>query len=294
MRTLFRILSGVIFIVSAVAKLLSADTFELYVFSLGFFNLGLSFLAARVVIAVEFALGLWLISGIKSKISVLSAMGLTATFSLFLLYLILVGSNENCHCFGELVDLSPTQSLIKNLLILTILFFALKSKSYNFKFSAIVVTALFAISAATVVIVSPPDNWRYDSYAQNGFNMDAYQELLEAVPDDIASILASDEEKVICFFSLECEYCRMTAKKLGILRNDWEFAADSIICLFPQTNGETEITPEQFFEETGLYPNEYYTMPALQFVKSVSGYLQTVALLQDATIIKEFGYRDLH
>ena len=45
-----KMLLGIIFVVSAVLKIIDMDSFEIYVYSYHFFSLNLSFLAARAAI----------------------------------------------------------------------------------------------------------------------------------------------------------------------------------------------------------------------------------------------------
>jgi uncharacterized membrane protein YphA (DoxX/SURF4 family) len=55
---MIRILIGITFIVSAILKIMSIDAFEIYVFSLKWFDFGLTSIIARVLIAIEFVIGL--------------------------------------------------------------------------------------------------------------------------------------------------------------------------------------------------------------------------------------------
>ena len=64
-------LLGVLFIVSAVAKLVEIDTFELYIFSYHLLPLTLSFLAARLVIVAEMLCGIGLLANIWKRGSTL-------------------------------------------------------------------------------------------------------------------------------------------------------------------------------------------------------------------------------
>lgn len=58
-----RVFLAALFLVSAVAKLLAIDDFELYIFSYGFLSLNVSYLAARLCIAAECWLGLMIALG---------------------------------------------------------------------------------------------------------------------------------------------------------------------------------------------------------------------------------------
>ena len=53
-----KVLLGLVFIVSAVLKVIDMDQFEIYIYSYHFFSLNFSFLVARAAIIVELVLGI--------------------------------------------------------------------------------------------------------------------------------------------------------------------------------------------------------------------------------------------
>ena len=81
-----RVLLGTIFILSAIFKLISIDTFELYIFSLKWFSFNVAAVLARLVISVELLLGILLITNIKYNIVWRTTVTLLTLFSLFLFY----------------------------------------------------------------------------------------------------------------------------------------------------------------------------------------------------------------
>ena len=81
-----RMLLGVFFIVSAVAKLVEIDTFELYIFSYHLLPLTLSFLAARLVIVAEMLCGIGLLANIWKRLVDTCTMAMLVVFTLFLGY----------------------------------------------------------------------------------------------------------------------------------------------------------------------------------------------------------------
>lgn len=99
---------------SSVLKLVSVDDFELYVFSFGFASFDLCSLAARAVIAGELILGLGLVSGWWHNFVNSVTAALLVGFSGFLIWRMAAGDGESCHCFGNLVEMNPAQSLVKN------------------------------------------------------------------------------------------------------------------------------------------------------------------------------------
>ena len=55
-----KVLLGIMFIVSAILKIVDMDKFEIYIYSYHFFSLNFSFLVARAAIIVELVFGHWL------------------------------------------------------------------------------------------------------------------------------------------------------------------------------------------------------------------------------------------
>ncbi|MBO7371696.1 MAG: hypothetical protein J6U34_04225, partial [Bacteroidales bacterium] len=179
LKIFFRELLGLVFILSAVAKLAGADNFELYVFSLGWFSLGASFVIARLVIAAELFLGVWLMLNTQPKAALRLAVAMLAGFSVFLIIMIVKGSRDNCHCFGDLVDFSPVQSLIKNAVLLAVALLSMRIKPFAIPRSNLITIAAAVASVAAVFIISPPDNFRYSSYSVDGFSQEAFDKAVE-------------------------------------------------------------------------------------------------------------------
>ena len=107
-------LLGVLFILSAVLKFISIDAFERYLFSFTLFSFNFCSFAARLVIAAESLIGFAFILNYRHKLLCRITAVVLAVFSCFLLYLVFVGNEENCHCFGEVIDMRPEESLSKN------------------------------------------------------------------------------------------------------------------------------------------------------------------------------------
>ena len=59
---LLKVLLGLVFIASAILKIVDMDRFEIYIYSYHFFSLNFSFLVARAAIILELVLGIGLVS----------------------------------------------------------------------------------------------------------------------------------------------------------------------------------------------------------------------------------------
>lgn len=115
---------GLFFIISALSKYVGIDVFEVYIYSLKLLPLALSQVAARVVIVGELWLALLLISNRWHRFSMLCTTLLLLAFTLLLGWLAISGRTDSCHCMGELMPFNPTQSMLKNAVLLVLVFFA--------------------------------------------------------------------------------------------------------------------------------------------------------------------------
>ena len=118
-----RILLGLLFIVSAVMKLVSLDSLVIYMFSFKILSFALTELVARFLIAFELALGVMLITKIKYKWVWWTAMAMMIAFTFFLIYAVIFRNDSNCHCFGDIIKVKPLVSIFKNLGIMGIMLF---------------------------------------------------------------------------------------------------------------------------------------------------------------------------
>ena len=112
---------GSVFIIAAILKLISIDEFEIYIYSFNILSFLLTTFVSRIIIAAEFALGLLLILNRNCKFIRRVTLIVLASFTLFLIYAAIFRHDSNCHCFGELIQLNPIQSIIKNLILIVFL-----------------------------------------------------------------------------------------------------------------------------------------------------------------------------
>lgn len=122
LRLVVRISLGLMFVVSAILKLITIDTFELYIYSFHFLNFFLSELLARGVIMLELVMGILMIIQVDYKWIWRLALAVTAAFTLFLVYVVLFRNDDNCHCFGDIIEVDPLTSIFKNLFIMALFF----------------------------------------------------------------------------------------------------------------------------------------------------------------------------
>ena len=168
-KNILRIGIGSVFIIAAILKLISIDEFEIYIYSFNIFSFFVTTILSRLLITGEFVLGLFLIFKIYYRFTWRAILTIQILFTIFLVYVVIFRDDSNCHCFGELIELSPTQSILKNILFIGALFLLKprstkpeKLKSFNsqilrFSDSQILKTVPI-ISLILVFIISPTDS----------------------------------------------------------------------------------------------------------------------------------------
>lgn len=152
-----------LFIISAVAKLYPSPYFAISTFEmkqlvpLGFSE-GLAVYFSRILIGTEFALGLLLLQPHYLKRFVIPAtIALLAVFAIHLTYTILsAGNSGNCGCFGELLPMTPLESVFKNVVAIGLLvwLYILLPKGTDRNNFAILTSVLFA-SILFIFMIAP-------------------------------------------------------------------------------------------------------------------------------------------
>ena len=291
LKIFFRELLGLVFILSAVAKLAGADNFELYVFSLGAFSLGASFIIARLVIAMELFLGVWLALNSHPKLSLKLAVAVLAGFSAFLIVMMIKGSRENCHCFGDLVDFTPAQSLIKNAILIAIAVLSIGVEAFKIPYKNLITCLAAVASLAAVFIISPPDNFSYSSYAIDGFNQEVFD---KAVADGQIDSTLAEGDDITCFFSFNCEFCHKTAKKLSIMLERGAFDGSTVNVLVAGEHDDFAADAAAFFADSQLPYDSIDSLSANTFLHITNGHYPVVIHTQNGKLVEQWSYRDLH
>lgn len=269
---------------SAVAKLSSMEGFELYIFSFGFAGFDVCSLAARAIVIAEFILGFLLALNVYPRLmKCLTALSL-AGFSAFLIWRAWLGDTESCHCMGDIAEMNPVQSLIKNAVLLLLLFYVWKDNGRTINRQLLVSIASIALAAAAVFMVSPPDFYHRARTDSHDLSANAFR--------PVADSLGLDKGKrAVCFYSATCEHCRHCASKMaGIIRRH-EIPSDSVYVLFMQTHVNQDSVSVAFYSEYGEGLELAYSyLHPYEFIPLTDGAMPIVVLMQDGEVVKEYDY----
>lgn len=283
-----KMLLGIVFIVSAVLKILDMDQFEIYIYSYHFFSLNFSFLVARVAIIVELVLGIGLVSNCLHKLMWWGSMVMLLGYTLLLIYALLLGRSDNCHCFGDVLRFNPWQSIIKNVVLMALFLLVYKVKGWHFRRQWLALAGVTVACTVAVFAVSPPDNYTPSYNPDQRLQKPLFEEALNRPPLD--SLDLTQGKQIICFFSTGCEYCQMAAHKLSLMQQFYGFPAENITYVFM---GSAEGI-EKFYalSSSERYRDVLYE-DVLNLLKITDGNFPIIVFLNEGEVVHEYGFRNM-
>jgi uncharacterized membrane protein YphA (DoxX/SURF4 family) len=267
-----RVVLTALFLVSAVAKLMAIDDFELYIFSYGFLPLNACYLVARLCIVAEAVLALLIALGWWRRWVNLAAVLLLLAFSLFLAYAALIGRTDSCQCMGRLADLPPAQSLLKNAVLVTmVLVYARLTRTSTATVTSrrkVILTIVFAVAVtAAVFCISVPDNWMFGP-EESRYNRELLEESIG--PEGLlADEHLAEGHQLVAFVTRGCPYCRMAREKLG------------------------SIASRHHLDTTRFHYYEPSDLPDDLFLRITYGQRPFVLLLDDGKPVVTYHYRNI-
>lgn len=250
-------------------------------------GMDLSFIFARVLIGIEFLTGLFLITGLQFRKTWYFSFWLLIAFSIFLIFQIAQNNSGNCFCFGDAISLSPAESLIKNILLLIILWLIRKGKDTEFRYYKLIAIILVAATITTPFLLSPPDFLIQDQFkAYDEFNSEA---ITKEINRDIYQPLNITEgKKIVCFFSMKCNFCRMTGSKITTLSEKMDLDNNIAYVFFGKPAGLQE-----YWDESHSKKFNYIFVPIEDFFKASGSHLPAVYFIEDGVVKEKYGYRTL-
>ena len=288
-KSALKVLLGLVFIVSAILKIVDMDRFEIYIYSYHFFSLNFSFLAARFAIILELVLGVGLISHTMHKLYWWGSMAMLVGYSLLLIYALTLGRTDSCHCFGDFLQLDPKQSLIKNGVLMLLFLLIYRMESWKTPFRWLILILAIMASSIGVFVASPPDNYTSNYNPDHNLQTEFFGTMLDEAPLD--SLNLREGKQVVCFFSTGCDYCQMAARKLSLMQQFYGFPEENITYLF--VGNEEGIA--KFYEqsESARYRDVLYP-DVTRLLKAVDGDMPTIVFMENGEVVHEYGFRNMN
>ena len=225
---ILQLLLGITFLFSAYTKAVGPGFFEITLMDQGIApdRIIASYLA-RFFIGLEFALGFLMFLPFYVKRLMQFTFFLLGGFTLHLIYLWSIGDTDNCGCFGEMISMTPEQSIIKNMIMLAIAFVVFRSA--QIKKIKIIIPIVF--SAATIIsmwIILPIPNHKE-------FPFESFTHFETRGRVDLSS-----GENLVAIFNLDCEHCQQAATELGELKRNQENFPELYVLYFQEGSTTVE------------------------------------------------------
>lgn len=230
--SILNILLGAVFIFSGISKLFPIELFEYDLVDYGIINWALSPYLSRLIISFEIFLGMSLIVNwnFRRTIFPLSILILLFFTSFLLLRIVVSGNDNNCGCFGTWLPMSNVQSILKNILLIALLFTSYKVSKQNLSFKRnklFVSISLIIITSGIFAFRIPEDFYLSEPKAKLEKNI-INPEIFPPIISGNDSIKPNQSKQFLAFFSLTCQHCIHTARKLTIIQKnnpDWQILA---------------------------------------------------------------------
>lgn len=288
---LLSIILGLSFIYSSYTKAWPIESFEYRIVEYVQLPWLLSATAARALVGLEAALGVLIALNIfgKSKWVLKFSMLILVIFSIYLVYLwIAVGNDVNCGCFGDDILMTPSQSLIKNAVMLVLLFVLSKYHNGLKKRWLHILSIVGVLIGMAVPFVTQPI-----ATAAPGFLKDeAYEMDLSVLYNedqkDIPKIDVTKGKYVISYMSLTCPHCRKAAYKMHLMKQ-----RNPDLPFFFVLNGKKKML-DNFWEDTKSNDIPYTMLAKDDFIRLSGPNVPAIYWIDNSTVEAKSTYLDLN
>ena len=288
-KLIIRLLLGVFFISTAVLKLLSIDSFEVYIYSFGIVNYVTVTFLSRLLISIELLIGISLIFKIYFRQIWWLTMLMMAGFTIFLIYAAIFRNDSNCHCFGSLIELDPSQSIIKNIITIALLLLIRKEQSHEYK-PLFLRKWLVALTIATSFVISfvlLPMDVIYNKIHSEKENINTVA-FYESLSDSTYRELQQGRY-LINYALAGCKFCRIGAEKLVLMVEKHNIPHEKIKFVV----GGNDDAISKFIEKTNTSDYEHYKIPAPKLMSITFGKFPLYVFLEDGKVVKAGDFRIL-
>ena len=220
-----RIFISIVFLFSAYSKFVSPGLTEIILVDHGIVSAReTAALIVRGLIGFEFALGILLILPYSLKTIVIpTAILFLIIFTGYLVYTgFILKDTQNCGCFGEMIKMSPLESIVKNIIMIAILILLFKFTNERKKY--FVAPTVMVLCVASVFLFLPVNSQKEFKFANyTNFEGEGRVDL-------------SVGEKLLVIINLECDHCQTLAKELSETKNQTNKLPKLYALLFKEGN----------------------------------------------------------
>lgn len=276
-------LVGAVFVASAIAKLMGMGGFSRYLVDQGLApDLMTAAWQAQALIALELFIGLMLFQKAwVARLILPATIAMLVIFSLYLAYTaFLRGDTGNCHCLGEVLPMTPRQSLGKNLVLLGLCCWGYTcSRSWSrggWKVPLLLAVVSIGITLVTApeVVAAPSPGVATDPAEPSRFAQ--FSGFTDAPDADL-----TDGTVLVLLVSLDCEHCREVTSDLVAADRTAPLPSIYMICL-----GDEEALMEFQFMTEAMYPS--LIVEPETFFQFIGQAPPRLYLLQDGHVIQSW------
>lgn len=277
---LLRIIVGLTFILSGLAKLYPIEPFEIIFVDLGLTNFLFAPFLARFIIAFELFLGVSIVFDTWAKDIIYKlALASLGAFTAYLFFLLVtMGNAVDCGCFGSFLSLSPIESILKNLVLIILLLFI--KRRYHNNGIWIYVPLLFLVMAFSTTFLL--NRVGLHNLQAIEVNEKVDYSMLPKVYGADEKVDFSKGKKMIAFFSNSCGHCLNASRIFASIGKDQE-----VNNLYYVVGAKTDKSLNDFLDKSASdFPVIW--IAGDEFFKFSGGRLPAIVYLEDGVIKKKW------
>lgn len=301
LNSILRIGVGATFVMAAILKMLSIDEFEIYIYSFDVFNFLMTTLLSRLLITGEFIIGLFFIFKIHYKRLCEISLVILLMFTLFLVFTAVFRDDDNCHCFGEIVKLSPVESMIKNVVIACIILYIRPSSDKPLSSKRVLMPVMIVLLSLGIPFFITPMDSIYNMIYSTEENVsaidmfDSFDDVKkidftnDQIIDSTAVLDLEDGKYILVYVSAGCKYCKIGVHKLSMIMKNNDLDSDRVrLFIWGPPDSVRD-----FMRETNTEDYSYWHIMPNKAIDITYGRFPTFVWIEDKEIVKIGSFRDL-
>lgn len=287
---LMLVLLGLSYVFSGAVKLVPAEFFENDILRSGLGNDFTAPFQARILIGLEFLIGLFLIFAVRTAWTLRLSCWMLAVYTIYLIYMLIrFGNDESCGCFGPDITLTPVQGILKNLVLLGFSYFLLRitPPETDSRWRRIAVYPMLLISfIAPFVIykIDLPEKMEINGETKIKLELDLLYQDTTLLP----SFEVRQGKAIVAFASMACPKCRIAANRLELIKKQ-----HPELPVYLVVNGKMEMLDE-FLKVTEVDEMPYFVFnDGESLVKICGASLPAIFLIRDGYLEHPVHYLEL-
>lgn len=228
--------------------------FEYNFVRLGIANWYTAPMIARFIIALELAFGAMLLFQLHlHKRTLKATLVLLILFTIYLLVqLINEGNRGNCGCFGTYLEMTPLESIIKNLMMMGVIVWLLLTEADELTFLKnhrfirdTLIYVILGVSLAAPFVLNTPEFIVQKQFDKNSKHYALDLSKLYQEDSHNPQVDLRKGKHILSLMSLRCEHCKTAAFKMSVMHK-----RHPEIPFFNLYKGNPEKYLQSFFEYT--------------------------------------------